>query len=105
MSVMTTSLQDTSALLSRMEGVTTAICTPLTSAGDLDVAALDRLIEHAIERGISCIFPLGWCGEGPLLPDRVRIDVIRNTCHMVRDRVPVMVGVSEQSLPRGLELV
>jgi dihydrodipicolinate synthase/N-acetylneuraminate lyase len=97
--------QEISALLSRMAGVTTAVSTPLTDSGDLDIAGFERLIERVIERGCSCIFPLGWNGEGPLLREQVRLNVIRQTCQIVHGRVPVMVGVSEQSLPRALEMV
>ncbi|HXN22724.1 MAG TPA: dihydrodipicolinate synthase family protein [Candidatus Dormibacteraeota bacterium] len=100
-----TSSEDTSVLLSRIAGLTTAINTPLTAAGDLDLAGLERLIDRVIEAGSSCIFPLGWNGEGPLLRDQLRMNVIRQTCHIVRGRVPVMVGVSEQSLPRALEMI
>jgi|HubBroStandDraft_6_1064221.scaffolds.fasta_scaffold280217_2 dihydrodipicolinate synthase/N-acetylneuraminate lyase len=105
MSTSTAGWEDTSALLSRIAGLTTAINTPLTAAGELDVPGLERLIDRVIDGGGSCIFPLGWNGEGPLLKDQLRISVIRQTCHIVRGRVPVMVGVSEQSLPRTLEMI
>ncbi len=89
-------------LLKRMEGITVALATPQTKQGSLDAKGLDRLIERVIANGASCLFPLGWCGEQPLLPDAVREDVIRRTCRAAKGKVPVMVGVSEQSLPRAL---
>jgi dihydrodipicolinate synthase/N-acetylneuraminate lyase len=90
------------ALLKRMEGITVALATPQTKQGDLDSKALDCLIERVIGNGASCLFPLGWCGEQPLLADPVREAVIRRTCRAAKGKVPVMVGVSEQSLPRAL---
>jgi len=91
-----------SALLQRMEGVTVALATPLTKTGRLDAPALKRLIERTIANGACCLFPLGWCGEQPMLPDEVREQVLRETCRIADGRLPVMAGVSEQSLPRAL---
>lgn len=96
---------DYTSLLAKIEGVTTAINTPLTSSGELDSKGLECLIDRLLAAGISCIFALGWNGEGPVLTDSVRAEVIRRTCDIVRHRVPVMVGVSEQSLPRAAALV
>jgi 4-hydroxy-tetrahydrodipicolinate synthase len=76
----------------------------LDQNGDLDVAGLERLVARALKGGVSCLFPLGWAGEGPLLPNRVRERVMRETCRIAAGRVPVMAGISEQSLPRALEL-
>ena len=92
------------ALLKRMEGVTVALFTPLNSRGTVDVSGLERLVERGLKAGVACLFPLGWAGEGPLLPNAVREQMMRETCRLASGRVPVMVGISEQSLPRSLEL-
>ncbi len=97
--------QEISTLIRSMRGVTTALATPLNSDGSLDVESLERLIDNQISAGIACIFPLGWCGEGPLLADEIRAEVIRHSCRIVRGRVPVMVGVSEQSPARARPLI
>ena len=93
---------ETSTLLQRMEGVTVALATPLKRDGGLDGKALEQLIQRVIANGAACLFPLGWCGEQPLLSDEVREQVIRRTCRAAGGKVPVMVGVSEQSLSRAL---
>ncbi|TVQ35979.1 MAG: dihydrodipicolinate synthase family protein [Spirochaetaceae bacterium] len=92
-------------LINRMKGIIVALSTPLTAQGSLDEAGAERLVESVITNGVSCIFPLGWCGEGPLLTDRVRRDTMKSVCRLARGRVPLMVGVSEQSLPRVEELL
>lgn len=96
---------DKKALIASLRGLTTALVTPLTPDGGLDTAALERVIERQIDSGTACLFPLGWCGEGPLLPDEVRAQMIRRTCAIAAGRLPVMVGVSEQSLERTLPMV
>ena len=95
----------TTGLLSRMRGLTVALCTPLDEQHSLYLKGLERLIERAITGGASCLFPLGWCGEQPLLMQSVREAVVRETCRIAEGRVPVMAGVSEQSVPRVMEQV
>ncbi len=90
----------TSSLLERMRGITVALATPLDKDGRLDVPALERLIERVITHGGSCLFPLGWCGEQPLLTDDVRCQMLRQVCRINAGRLPVMAGISEQSVPR-----
>ncbi len=99
------SKEQTATLLERMRGVIVANATPLNEDGSLDVAGTERLVERVIDGGASCLFILGWCGEGPLLRDKTRLAVMKETVRMARGRVPIMVGVSEQSLPRTLDLV
>lgn len=97
-------MDDPAILLQRMEGLTVALSTPLCDDGTLDVAGLERLIELVLDGDATCLFALGWAGEGPLLSDETRADVMRETCRIARGRVPVMIGVSEQSLERSLPL-
>ncbi len=95
---------ETAGLLKRIEGLTVALCTPLDRNLELDVAALERLVARVVDGGASCLFPLGWAGEGPLLPQSTRELMMRETCRLAAGKLPVMIGISEQSLPRALEL-
>jgi 4-hydroxy-tetrahydrodipicolinate synthase len=92
-------------IISNLEGITTALMTPLRSEGSLDVEGYRRLIDKLIDEGIVCLFPLGWAGEGPLLTDALRVQVMRECCTHTAGRRPVMIGVSEQSLSRVQALV
>ena len=96
--------ENTAQLLQSMEGLIVALATPLDEQGSLDAAGLNRLLEAVFDGGTSCLFPLGWCGEQPLLPRPVQEQMLRETMAINDGRLPVMVGVSEQSLPRSLEL-
>ena len=93
-----------SSLLEAMEGITVALVTPMESDGALDARGLECLVERCLANGARGLFPLGWAGEAPRLPDGVRRCMIQHTCRAAAGRVPVMAGVSEQSLPRALEL-
>jgi dihydrodipicolinate synthase/N-acetylneuraminate lyase len=92
-------------LLKQLEGVTVALATPLTASNGLDVAGLERLVERVTLGGVSCLFPLGWAGEQPLISNEVRFSMMKETCRLAKNRLPVMVGVSEQSLPKAIEQV
>jgi 4-hydroxy-tetrahydrodipicolinate synthase len=89
-------------LLRRLPGLTVAMATPLDESGELDVDALCRLTDHLIAEGAASIFALGWMGEQPALTDSIRKDVMTEVVRRVDGRVPVIAGVSEQSLPRAL---
>ena len=91
------------SLLDQMKGLTVALATPLNERDELDAAGLERLLERVIAGGASCLFPLGWMGEQPLLSSSARNAMLVETCRIAKDRLPVMVGVSEQALPRALE--
>lgn len=91
-------------LLQRIRGLIVALATPLDRKGSLDTRGLEKLIDRVEAGGASCLFPLGWMGEQPLLTQKTRENMMRATCEIARGRLPVMVGVSEHSLPRALEL-
>jgi len=90
-------------LLARTKGMAVALATPLSDDGAVDSGGLERLVDRVIEAGASCVFVLGWMGEQPALTDPARCHVIDHVVQHVAGRVPVIAGVSEQSLPRSLE--
>jgi 4-hydroxy-tetrahydrodipicolinate synthase len=80
-----------------LRGVITAMVTPLDEHLNLDEKGLERLIEHLIGGGVHGIFILGTTGEAPNLPYGVRTALIEQTCKLVADRVPVLVGITDTS--------
>jgi len=48
-------------------GTYTAIVTPFTKSGQLDEAALERLIKLQVKGGVDGIVPVGTTGESPTL--------------------------------------
>jgi 4-hydroxy-tetrahydrodipicolinate synthase len=87
-----------------LRGVITAMITPLTHGGTLDGSGLERLVEHLIFGGVHGLFILGTTGEGPALPNSLRMEVIRETCQQVAGRIPVIVGVTDTVLQEAIEL-
>lgn len=78
-----------------LRGIIPPLVTPLSGPDTLDVAGLERLIDHQIHGGVHGIFVLGTTGEGPALAYEARRELIRRVVEHVAGRVPVLVGVTD----------
>jgi len=85
-------------------GIVPPLITPLLAPDKLDVAGLERLVEHVIEGGVHGIFILGTSGEAPNLDYRLRREVIERTVKFARHRVPVLVGITDTSFIEAVAL-
>ncbi len=86
------------------QGIIPPMITPLTDRDTLDIEGLERVIERMIAGGVSGIFPLGTTGEAPSLSYRLRRALIERTCLLVKDRIPVLVGITDTSLVESARL-
>lgn len=86
--------------VSALRGVIPPLCTPLTPAGDVDVASLTRLVEHLLGAGVSGLFVLGSTGEAAFLTDEQRSLVVRTVADVGGARVPVLAGAIDMTTPR-----
>jgi 4-hydroxy-tetrahydrodipicolinate synthase len=80
-----------------LRGALTALVTPFSRDGELDEAALRRLLERQIEAGIDGLVPVGTTGEAPTLSNDERDRVIELTVEVVHGhgasgRIPVVAG-------------
>ncbi|HEY1719305.1 MAG TPA: dihydrodipicolinate synthase family protein [Verrucomicrobiae bacterium] len=78
-----------------LTGIIPPMITPLCDRDKLDVAGLEKLIEHILAGGVSGLFILGTTGEGPSLSYRLRRELIERVCKQVKNRVPVLVGITD----------
>ena len=78
--------------------------TPLRDRDELDVAGLERLIEHILAGGVHGLFILGTTGEGPSLSYRLRSELIQRVCKQVNRRVPVLVGITDTSFVESVNV-
>ncbi len=84
--------------LPHFQGIFPPLVTPLSAPDKLDVAGLERLIEHVLSGGVHGLFILGTTGEAPSLDHNLRKELIQRTCRQVRDRVPVLVGITDTAI-------
>ncbi|HEV2696215.1 MAG TPA: dihydrodipicolinate synthase family protein [Verrucomicrobiae bacterium] len=87
-----------------LTGIVPPMVTPLRSRDELDVAGLERLIEHILVGGVSGLFILGTTGEGPSLSYRLRRELIERVCKQVNHRVPVLVGITDTAFVESVDI-
>lgn len=74
------------------KGVATALITPFKENGDVDFAALERLIDWQIEEGINALVICGTTGEKATLNDEEHCEVLRSAVKFAHGRVPIIAG-------------
>ena len=78
--------------------------TPLRDRDELDVVGLEKLIEHILSGGVNGLFILGTTGEGPSLSYRLRRELIQRVCKQVKNRVPVLVGITDTAFVESVNV-
>ena len=84
-------------------GTYTAIVTPFLN-GELDDAALERLIKLQIRGGVDGVVPVGTTGESPTLTYEEHLEVIGLTVELVAGRVKVLAGTGGNSTEEAIFL-
>lgn len=79
-------------------GALVALATPTTPSGELDLEALDRLVEHVVSGGVAGVSPCGSTGEGARLTARQRLDVTARVMQRAGG-LPVVAGVPVSAVP------
>ncbi len=87
-----------------LRGIVPPLVTPLAQRDVIDVEGTQRLLEHVIRGGVSGVFILGTTGEAPSLSHRLRREFIDLVTRVVRERIPVLVGITDTSLVETMEM-
>ena len=80
-----------------MKGLGTALITPFTKEGEVDYAALSKLIEHQIAGGADYLVLLGTTSEVPTLTHIEQDAIIDFAVKQVEGRVPMILGIGGNS--------
>lgn len=83
--------------LPKLEGAGTALVTPFTADGAVDLATVRRLALRQIEAGIDMLVPCGTTGEAVTLEEREYRQVIETVVEAAAGRVPVIAGAGSNS--------
>ena len=78
--------------MKKLTGAITAIVTPFTKTGSVDIAALKKLVQFQLAAGISGIVPCGSTGEAMTLTLDEYALVIKTVASEVQKKVPVIAG-------------
>jgi 4-hydroxy-tetrahydrodipicolinate synthase len=87
----------------RFTGVYTALVTPFTDDGKLDLAAYRALIEAQLQAGISGLVPCGTTGEASTLTPEEHAEVVATCVKTVAGKVPVVAGAGANDTAKAVE--
>lgn len=85
-------------------GSIVALVTPMQEDGQVDYAALRRLIDWHITEGTDCIGVVGTTGESPTVSVDEHCEIIRVAVEHAKGRVPIMAGTGGNSTAEAIEL-
>ena len=85
-------------------GSIVALVTPMTERGDIDWAALERLIDWHIANGTQALGLVGTTGEASTLSHPEHREVIRFGVSHAGGRIPIMAGTGSNSTLEAVEL-
>ena len=84
-------------------GTYTAIVTPFKN-GQLDTAALERLVKAQIKGGVDGIVPVGTTGESPTVDTEEHIEIIRLAVKFAAGKIKVIAGTGANATAEAIHL-
>lgn len=89
--------------MNSLRGTLTALVTPFRD-GELDVAALEALVQRQLEAGVDGLVPCGTTGESPTLSEAEHQEVVSRVVRLAGGRVPVVAGSGTNCTARTVAL-
>ncbi|MFJ5550480.1 4-hydroxy-tetrahydrodipicolinate synthase [Streptomyces sp. NPDC093225] len=84
--------------------VLTAMVTPFTAEGALDLDGAQRLAAHLVDAGNDGLIINGTTGESPTTTDAEKNDLVRAVLEAVGDRAHVVAGIGTNDTHHSIEL-
>jgi len=78
--------------------------TPFTRSGDVDEAAMRRLVEWQIAEGVHFLVPCGSTGEAATLSPAEQRRVVEITVETAEGRLPIVAGAGSNDTARAIAL-
>lgn len=79
-----------------------AIVTPFTKNGDLDLPALEKLVDYQLKGGVDAIVACGTTGEATTLTEEEYVTVIKTVVKKVSNKVPVVAGAGSNDTKKAV---
>jgi 4-hydroxy-tetrahydrodipicolinate synthase len=87
----------------RIYGSITALATPFTAAGELDLDAWRRLLQLQVDGGTQGLVVAGSTGEAAALYDIEYDALLRSAVEFVGGRIPVLAGTGSSNTAKTIE--
>ena len=78
--------------------------TPFYENGEVNYDKLEELLEEQIAGGTDAIISCGTTGESSTMSHEEHIEVIRFTCQVVKNRIPVIAGTGSNATREAIHL-
>ncbi|MDR1076918.1 MAG: 4-hydroxy-tetrahydrodipicolinate synthase [Xanthomonadaceae bacterium] len=86
----------------QLTGIITALATPFTETGELDLDAWGRLVDWQLESGVHGVVVAGSTGEAAMLEDEEYSSLLRIAVKRVAGKVPVLAGTGESGTAKTI---
>lgn len=87
----------------RLSGSITALATPFTASGEIDLDAWRRLLQAQLDGGTQAIVVAGSTGEAAALYDAEYDAILRTAADLVAGRIPVLAGTGHSNTAKTIE--
>ncbi|MBP3985834.1 4-hydroxy-tetrahydrodipicolinate synthase [Pseudoxanthomonas helianthi] len=85
-----------------LSGSITALATPFTGAGELDLDAWRKLLKRQLDGGTQGVVVAGSTGEAAALTDDEYVAILRIAVEMLGARIPVLAGTGQMNTARTI---
>ena len=89
--------------MSMFKGSIAALVTPFTDRGEIDLSAVDRLVDFHLENGTDGIVVAGTTGESAALAQAEFSDLLARALQRVSGRIPVLAGTGSASTSAAMD--
>lgn len=86
----------------RLSGSITALATPFTATGELDLQAWQRLLHAQLDAGTQAVVVAGSTGEAAALMDEEYDQLLRIAVEACRGRIPVLAGTGQSNTAKTI---
>ncbi len=85
-------------------GTGTAIVTPFTETGDVDIRSLKKLVDRQLTGGVEAIIPVGTTGESVTLSESEQLQVVSSVAERVQGKVKVIAGAGSNATSKTITI-
>ncbi len=87
----------------RLSGSITALATPFTASGEIDLDAWRRLLQAQLDGGTQAVVVAGSTGEAAALYEAEYDALLHSAAELVAGRIPVLAGTGHSSTAKTIE--
>ena len=84
-------------------GAATALVTPFSPNGALDLPMLRKLLTYQIDKGIDAVVVCGTTGESPVLRAKEKESIFVTAAEVCAGKIPVIAGVGDNDTQHTMQ--